>query len=359
MEINQILVSASPGDAIYNAAIEMQALLRRVAPSKIYARYIHPEVADHVLPLHAYGRRARGRPDHDLLLFHASIGEPEVFDFIRSRAERIVLVYHNISPPEMFMAYDPAFAGLLEAGRRELAELRGRVSMAIAVSEFNGRELRALGYRDVRVVPLIVDSARLGEIEPDPQTANHLQTQVEGTVFLFVGQLLPHKRPDLLVQAFHVVATYLDPDAHLVLAGSPRLPRYRDHLQAFIQELNLPRAWLTGPVSDTSLAAFYRRADVFVTASEHEGFCVPPLEAFSFEVPVLARSFGALPETLGDAGVLLPPDAGPMVMAEAMVELADNKELRADLAERGLRRCQHFEPDLSRAAILSCLAELV
>ena len=224
MEINQILVSASPGDAIYNAAIETQALLRRVAPSKIYARYIHPEVADHVLPLHAYGRRALGRPDHDLLLFHASIGEPEVFAFLRSRAERIVLVYHNISPSEMFMAYDPAFAGLLEAGRRELAELRGRVSMAIAVSDFNGRELRAMGYRDVRVVPLIVDSARLGELEPDPQTENHLQTQVEGTVFLFVGQLLPHKRPDFLVQAFHVVATYLDPDAHLVLAGSPRLP---------------------------------------------------------------------------------------------------------------------------------------
>jgi glycosyltransferase involved in cell wall biosynthesis len=359
MEIHQVLVSASPGDAIFNSASEIRSLLRRIGPSEIYARYIHPGVAAEVLPLHAYARRSLSRPDQDVLLFHASIGEPEVFSFLRSRAERLVLMYHNIAPSAMFMAYDPAFAGLLEAGRRELVELRGRVSMAIAASEFNGHELRGLGYPDVRVVPLIVDTERLAALDPDPQTTNHLEQHVHGTVFLFVGQLLPHKRPDYLVQAFHILSTYLDSEAHLILVGSPRLPRYRDHVQGLIEELNLPRAWVTGSLSDASLNAFYRRADVFVTASEHEGFCVPLLEALSFEVPVVARSFGAVPETLGDAGLLLPPDGGPMLMAEAMIEMAENRKLRDHFTEKGNVRRRHFDPDRSRADILRCLGELV
>src|SRR2546423_1113101 len=111
MEIHQILVGASGGDAITNSAFALQGLFRQVGPSEIYARYYSADLATKVKPLRHYSRRRALRPDRDVLLFHASIGEPEVAAFLAERPELLVLMYHNISPPEPFRAYDPAFAG--------------------------------------------------------------------------------------------------------------------------------------------------------------------------------------------------------------------------------------------------------
>jgi glycosyltransferase involved in cell wall biosynthesis len=360
MEINQVLVSASPGDAITNSAFELRSLLRRIGPSDIYARYIHEDLADEIFPLGDYVHWRSARPHDDLLLFHASIGEPELLAFLTERPERLVVVYHNISPSGPFLTYDPAFAGLLDGGRRELEVLADRAALALADSTFNAEELRAIGYRDVRVSPLIVDVQRLLTVEPDPGTSNHLTTQLEGPVVLFVGQLLPHKRPDFLIESYHVMVTELEPTAHLILVGSDRrLPRYVTALRHLINELNLTRAWITGGVTAEELAAFYRRADLFATASEHEGFCVPLLEAMAFDVPVLARGCGAVPETLGDAGLLLPADAGPTLAAEAMAEILGNDQLRQELISAGHRRLCHYAPERARETFLRHLLSAV
>jgi glycosyltransferase involved in cell wall biosynthesis len=358
MQINQVLVSASVGDAVTNAAFDLRDMLRRVTPSDIYASYIDPRLMDEVLELRRYDRRASHRPEGDILILHASIGEPELFRFLRQRPERLVVVYHNISPAEAFLPYDPAFAGLLEEGRRELGVLADRAVLALAVSEFNAAELRALGYSDVRVSPFVVDVARLRATEPDPDTANHLE-QLDGPLVLFVGQLLPHKRPDLLVAAHHVLATYLLPEAHLAMVGAARLPRYQEGLQLFVQDLNLSRAWLTGSVTQEQLVAFYRHAGVFVTLSEHEGFCVPLLEAMSFSVPVLARARAAIPETLNGGGLLLPAESDPLLVAEAVAEVLENDRLRQDLVDRGSARLAEFDPDSARAHLLENLISVL
>nr|MDP9441001.1 group 1 glycosyl transferase [Actinomycetota bacterium] len=222
MRLDQLLVTGAPGDAITTAALDIRRLLRSIGASEIYARNIHPELAGEVLPLEGY--RASRRPSEDILIFHASIGEPKVHEFVMGRRERLVLVYHNISPSPPFVPFDPRFAGLLDEGRRELAELRDRVACALAVSEFNAGELVALGFADVRVAPLVVDVSRLRQLAPDPDTTVRLAEAWDGPMLLFVGQLLPHKRPDLLVQAFHVLQTYLLPEARLALVGASRLP---------------------------------------------------------------------------------------------------------------------------------------
>jgi len=358
MQINQVLVSASVGDAVTNAAFELRELLRRVGPSDIYARYIDPALMDDVLLLRRYDRRASHRPERDVLILHASIGEPELFRFLRHRPERLVVVYHNVSPGDSFLPYDPAFAGLLEEGRRELAVLADRAVMAVAVSEFNAAELRALGFADVRVSPLVVDVERLRGIAPDPSTVNHLE-QLDGPIVLFVGQLLPHKRPDLLLMVHHVLATYLMPEAHLVLVGAGRLQRYQQGLQLFLQDLNLSRAWITGSVSQEALVAFYRHATVFLTLSEHEGFCVPLLEAMAFSVPVLARARPAIPETLGHGGLLLPEGGEPVLVAEALAEVIENDRLRQDLVAGGRARLADFDPDRARARLLDNLLSVI
>ncbi len=355
MPFHQVLVSCVPGDAISNAALELRALLRRAGRSEIFARYIHPEMMDEAFPLDEYEQRTAGNADHeDVLLFHASIGEPAVFAFLESRPERLVLIYHNISPAETFRPYDPAFAGLLDGGRRELAALAGRCVLAMAVSQFNADELIALGYDNVSVTRLVVDVDRLRNAPPDDEFRDWVHG-LDGPVLLFVGQLLPHKRPDLLIEAFHVLSTYLLPEAHLLMVGAAPLPAYAQRLSTFIDELSLSRVHMLGRLPAGKHAAAYRGADGFVTASEHEGFCVPLLEAMAVELPIVARAHGAIPETLGDAGVLLPPESGALLLAEAMLEVVTDVDLRGELVRRGLERLPLFDPDQARAAVLEQL----
>ncbi len=359
MQIHQVLVSAAAGDAITNEALEIRSLLREVGPSEIFALHRDPRLGDDIKSLADFSRRHGSRLGDDILIFHVSIGEPEVTTFVMHRPERVVVIYHNISPPEPFLPYAPAFAGLLAAGRLELKSLASKAELAIADSQYNADELVAAGFDNVVVSPLIVDIERLHSFEPHKPTMNHIDTLGDDPIVLFVGQLLPHKRPDFLLSAYNVLVTHLMPHARLVVVGSPRLPRYYNFLEQYVREAKLSRAWFTGSITDSELMAFYRRASLFVTASEHEGFCVPLLEAMGFELPIIARGYAAIPETMGDSGMLLAPDDGPTMMAEAMAEVLENKDLSDRLVQQGLERVKSFHPERARESMLGYLLTAV
>jgi glycosyltransferase involved in cell wall biosynthesis len=358
LPVHQVLVSASLGDAITNFAFELRDLLRQLGPSEIFARHVDPALALQVRPLAAYRDEAGPRPGGTVLVYHASIGNTEVTQFLTERPERLVLAYHNISPPESFAPYQPEFAQLLEAGRLDLVRLRDRVALALAVSEYNAADLTALGYTDVQVTPLILDPKALHKFAPDEGTRRHLDTHVHGPLALFVGQLLPHKRPELLVEALHAVATYLIPEAHLVLLGSRRIPVFASAVQRQIVELGLANAWIVGSVTPEQLRSYYERADLLVTASDHEGFCVPLLEAMSFDVPIVARATSAIPETLAGAGVMVDPSDGALVFAEAWAQVATDVDLRDALVGRGRERIADFDAARTRRTVLDQLAAL-
>jgi len=358
MRIDQVLVAASPGDAITNFA---QALRQALAPdvgSDIFARYYHADLAGDVQPLATYASRQHGGAD-DLLVFHVSIGEPEVADLVMARPERLVVIYHNISPSAPFRPFDAAFADLLDRGRAELLRLPGRATAAMAESHFNAAELAAVGFSQVGVVPLIVDLKELRHGPVDHAMAARLATQTDGPVILAVGQILPHKRIDFLIDAFHILSTYLVPEARLILVGPPRLPAYAAAVQTQIDELHLDRVWMTGSVPQSELSAFLGRADLLASASEHEGFCVPLLEAMSFDLPFQARRFGAIAETAGGAGLILDPDDGPAVMAEAWATMLGDQALRADLVARGRQRLADFDPAVTKQAWRRALLALL
>ena len=353
--IHQILAAASPGDAITNAALEYRDVLRRVGPSEIFARHIAPSSVDEVPPLSDY----RTCGSQGVLVYHASIGEPMVAAFLRSRHEPLVLVYHNITPAKYFTDLDETFAELLVLGRDELEFIRPRVARAITDSQFNASELEAIGYEDVRVIPPVVDASRLVRTTPDAVMTEHLDEFFPDPMLLFVGQLLPHKRPDLLVEAMHVAVTYFGLHATLLLVGQNRFARYADAITAQIRELNLPQVHVIGLVDDATLAAMFRRAAAFVTVSEHEGFCVPLLEAMAFDVPVIARACAAIPETVGDGGLVLPQWAGSELIAEAIVRVIQDQTLHADLVARGRRRLGELTALDPGVAMLEAIAEVV
>jgi glycosyltransferase involved in cell wall biosynthesis len=355
MRIDQVLVSASYGDAITTEALQIRRLLRGAGHSEIYARYIDPLLDGDVQPLARYEGR-RPRSPADLIVLHASIGDDDVLAFLLDRRERIVLVYHNMSPWEGFEPFDPQLAHLLRAGREQLERLRHRVVLAVADSAFNAQELEALGFGHVPVSPLILDLDALTAGEPDPNTARALAA-IDGPLMLFVGQVLPHKRPDLLVAAHHVLATYLQPEAHLAIVGAFRLPAYAAVVRAFARELNLSTVHLTGRVSRDELVAYYRRADLLVTASEHEGFCVPLLEAMAFGVPIVATASAAIPETLDGSGLLV-PSGDRLLFAEAAHAALDDRRLHGELVDGGRRRLAAYDSERARQIFLEHLLEV-
>lgn len=351
--IHQIVVAASPGDAITNVAFGIQRLLRRVGPSEIYAHGMSPSLHGKVRGLAEY-RARRG----NVLIVHASIGHAAVHHFLMDRHEPLVLMYHNITPPSYYEPYDAEFAEVLALGRREVERLRPRVVRALAASRFNADELEDMGYQDVQVVPPIVDFHRIVRTEPNEATLHHL-AGFDGGILLSVGQLMPHKRPDFLVEMAHIGSTYLDMRAFVMLVGHHRLAGYAKAIRDQVRELSLNRVHIVGAVGEGDLAAMFRSADAVVTASEHEGFCVPLIEAMAMGKPVVARACAAIPETVGDAGLLLPPADGPTYFAEAVAELMANAPLRAGLVERGHARVESLEDSAPDAAILETLLEVV
>ena len=128
--VDQVLVTAAPGDAITNLARSLRPVFERIGPSQLYARNVAPGLADEVMSLDTFPEGTGRR----VIVFHASIGEPVVHGFLRARSEPIVLVYHNITPAEYFAPWDPDFAALLAEGRRDVAALRPRVARAVADS---------------------------------------------------------------------------------------------------------------------------------------------------------------------------------------------------------------------------------
>ena len=332
--VHQVLVGAGTGDAITSMAIHMRDELRRHGPSEIYAHFLAPDASNGILPLHELGAARPG----DLLVYHASYGEPRVTQILLARTERLVLVYHNITPAQYFVEHDPAFASGLNWGRFELRAIRQRVVLAVAVSAFNARDLEGEGYRNVHVIPAGLNPSRLVDIMPSGRLASQLGEQFPNGYVLCVSQLLPHKRFEIAIEALHLVQWVHQRSVGLVIAGPVRWPRYQAALHQHAIRLNVRDVWFAGHCTEAELAALFRGASMYVTTSAHEGLALPPLEAMSFGVPVIARAAGALTETLQGAGIVLAEDAGPMLLSEAIVEVLDSPDLRAELRRRGRER---------------------
>jgi glycosyltransferase involved in cell wall biosynthesis len=214
------------------------------------------------------------------------------------------------------------------------------VDVACAVSEYNAAELREAGAREVRVVPILFElpAARASAPASGPPRV------------LTVGRLVPHKRQDLLIRAFALYQRAHAPQSSLACVGEPLSGVYRDWLAGVAERAGATRVELPGAVPDADLAARYGSADVFVTLSEHEGFCVPLLEAFAAGVPVIARPVGGMPEVGGDA-VLWAEDEDLGVVAELIHLAASDEELRSELIRRGRARLEEFAYERTAAKL--------
>jgi len=339
--IHQVVVGAGIGDAITSMAITLRNSLRDLGPSEIYAHFLAPDARHEVLPLAELGPARRG----DVIVYHASIGEPPVTRLLLRRPERLVICYHNITPSKYFLDHEPHFAANLQWGRHELGLLRDRVVLALADSKFNADDLVGAGYTDVHVVPAGLKPSRLRRTAVDDQLVSRLEQAFPNGYVLSVSQALPHKRFETLIEAMHLVQWVHERRLGLVIVGTQRMRGYQDALERYSRHLRVEQMLFHGAATEAELATFFRHARMYVTTSAHEGLALPPLEAMSFGVPVIARDAGALTETIGGAGIVLDADSGPILLSEVIAEVDANAGLRASLTALGAARVRTIEAD--------------
>ncbi len=354
MIINQWVPAAHRGDAIGDSARRVRQMLRNAGhTSDLFALTMDDELRGDVRSFSEPAAR-RG----DVTIFHFALPSPMTEAFAALDGAR-VLQYHNITPARFFAPYDAGLFRLAALGREELRSLAGRVDLALGDSDFNRRELEELGFARTGVMPIAVNLERITAAPRRPALETILG---DGLInMLFVGRIVPNKRIEDHIRLAELYKRYVDSYYRFIFVGRcDGLPRYYAQVRALIAEFKMlpDRFWFTGPVPDDDLAAFYRWADVYVSLSEHEGFCVPLLEAMAADVPVLAYAAGAVPETLGGAGMLFEPKDLELA-AEMLGTLVYDRPVRDRVIAGQRRRLQDFSPARIEASLMRALQQVL
>jgi glycosyltransferase involved in cell wall biosynthesis len=372
--VHQVLPVFAPRDAIGNHAVALRRELRALGlVSEIVAGEVNPGIDAPAWTIREVETAARRRlragrsfaktplprdGPATVWLYHASTGSPAADFFATQRGPKL-LDYHNITPAELIGGWEPHVGVELEHGRRQLMDLADICHGAMADSAYNAAELRRLGYRRVEVVPIFIDPQ---PGPPDPLTLARLRERKAtngGADWLFVSRVFPHKGHHELIKALAVYRATYDPAARLHLIGAVGSTTYAEALEEFAAELGLDDAvTLTGSVAPAVLEAHYAAADVYVSASAHEGFGVPLIEAMARNVPVVAWDGTAVSETAAGAGLLL-SEHSPPATAAAVARVCADEGLRRQLVRAGSRRVADFSPQPTAAILRRVVAALL
>jgi glycosyltransferase involved in cell wall biosynthesis len=347
IKIHQVLATLGYGDAIGHEVLGIQRVLRGAG----YQSEIFVETADYRLePL---TRDYRELIDHsdaaNLILHHFSLGS-KASRTAYALPDRMALIYHNITPPEYFVGVHRTLARQCFRGRRELQAYRDRCDLALGDSEFNRQDLESLGFPRTAVLPVVPDFSHLDR-EPNWLLAQDFDN--DWTNVLFVGRVIANKKIEDVIRFFHTYHTFYNPRSRLLIVGAQSgFERYLAALHQLVATLGAKHVHFIGHVTDSELVAFYECADLFLCASEHEGFCVPLVESFYKQVPVLAYAATAVPATMDGAGVLF-DDKDPVHVATLMDAILSDAPLQERIVEGQLAavdrlRSQDFAGTLLR-----------
>lgn len=335
--VDQLVSGFALGDAISLEAVALRDALRALGvESDIYAdpERVAPDAGADCRPLPEFDTVRR-----DGVIYHYAIASRALERFLASPAHKI-LIYHNVTPARFFEGFDDTVAALLTDARESLPHVLPKVDDVWADSGYNAQELEELGARQVQVVPLIFSPQTL-QIQPDARVLEKYAAQL--TTILFVGRLAPNKCVEELILTFAHYQRGINPYSRLIVVGSERTcPKYFAMLRMLTGELNLPNVCFERYASPAGLVACYEVADVFVTTSRHEGYCLPLVEAIYKQVPVIARATGGMPEALGGAGVLF-DDLEPPLLAELIHRVTADVPLRRQVLVSQSRRMAELD----------------
>ncbi len=355
LKIVQIVTHLNLHDAIGNDVLAMdEALKQQGYDSRIMAYNIHDALKDKVEPLDF-----SALSPEDLVIFHKATGD-RVTGKIAGLPCKKVMVYHNITPAKYLLPYDPAMFLILSLGRLQLRRHASRMDACWAVSQYNAKELQRYKVQKEKLAVLpILFSKEERTIQPDPKTQQKLRAN-QGTKLLYIGRITPNKKPEDVIKAYQTYKDRYDKNATLYLLGSwDGMEKYYAKLKGFAADLNLTdeQVVFAGRVTDEEREAYLRNSDILLCLSEHEGFCVPLLEAASRSLPVLAYVAAAIPETLGDSGLLFQTkdyDA----MADAIYKLQTDEAFRKHLIRSQQNNMKRFDRVSTEQQFLRLVAQI-
>jgi len=348
VRVHQVLSGAGPYDAVTTQAFAFRALFGAWGwEGRDVAAEIDPRVGSRIAPL-----RSLDAGPGDVLLIHYSAYAPKL-RAVLDLPNRKLLLSHNITPARWFWDHDPQAAVVCALGRKQLPQFAEAADVVAGVSLYNAREMGS-----ETVIPILFDPSELGAARADDGAAGSDGLPPGPPVILFVGRLAPHKRQDAIMRAFELYRRRHAPDARLVLVGAPVNWAYDAAMRELAEELSPGAITIESGLTREQLADRYRSATAFLCLSEHEGFCIPLLEAFHFGVPVIARPVGGVPEVAGDAALLLDEGDGESVVAELLAIVAGDAELRATLRERAAARVAAYAPEPTARALRAAVQSL-
>lgn len=336
-QIHQLISTLTPGDAVGNTTLKTRDTLRKLGfESEIFRWECAPSLEVETLPAKEYLKYSS---PESTVIFHYSIGS-ELNRMVWGLPDKLILCYHNITPPEFFQDIHNHVLGQLYHGRKQLKEFASRCVLALGDSLYNENELKEMGFKNTALLPLALDFSDFDQ-EPDPYILDAFSDHKKN--FLFVGRIVPNKKLEDLVKLYAVYKKYVSYDSRLLVVGDWRgFEVYKSQLMHLIGEINLPDVIFTGKVSFPQLIAFYKVADAYVSLSQHEGFCVPLLEAMHFNIPVMALDRAAVGETMNGAGLLM-NETNFAEMAELLDMVSEPGYLRERvLAGQRARLAEYF-----------------
>lgn len=232
----------------------------------------------------------------DIVIYHMAIGCDASNIFKNAKVKYKIINYHNITPPKYF--YDiPGMVELLSLGRKQLKELKECTDLAICDSAFNESELKAIGYSNTVVIPVPNRVDELLKLRV-PKT-------IDSTIKLItVGRLARNKCIEDVIKIYSEYEK-LNSKSLLYIVGNCSNSSYLEELKKLVSDLKIEKNVIfTGSINEKTLAHYYSNADAYICMSEHEGFCVPLVEAARFNLPIFAFSSSAIKETLQGYGII-------------------------------------------------------
>lgn len=338
IKVIQMLPTLAYGDGVGNDALAMDTILKQMGyETKIYAENIDARIKE---GLAEKIENASELQEDDVIIYHLSTGTV-LNETLKSYPCKKIVVYHNITPAHFFADYNQELEDLCRRGREGISMVREAADYCLAVSEYNKKELVEAGYTcDIDVLPILIPYA---DYEKEPDSAVMEQYSDDWVNIVFVGRIVPNKKQEDIIKTFYYYKKFVNPKSRLFLVGAyGGLERYYGRLRKYVEELQLEDVYFTGHAKFNEILAYYRIADVFLCMSEHEGFCIPLVEAMYFNIPIVAYSDTGVKETLSYAGLKL-EKKDCKAAAEMIDMLMQNEELREKVIEIQNRRLKDFD----------------
>jgi glycosyltransferase involved in cell wall biosynthesis len=338
MKILQFCPTLSYGDAIGDEVLFMKKILLSLGyETEIYCEFVH----------HPYTRKDAKNIDNisivsknDVAILHLSTGS-RLNELFGDMSCRKIIRYHNITPPDFFENYNPSYSGINKWALQSARKLAKVTDYCLGDSSFNKSDLLNMGYNcKIDVMPLLID---FDKYKDNPDKFVLSQYADKYTNILFTGRIVPNKKIENLIKVFSLYQKHFNRKSRLFLVGSyNKNDTYYIKLEKYIDLIEVNNVLFTGHIKIEDVLAYYHLADIFLCMSEHEGFCVPLVEAMFFDVPIIAYDKCAVKETLGGAGFLI-SEKDPLAFAKAIDYVLRNIKIREKIIAAQKSKLHDFD----------------